>query len=146
MSERKGQAIFDGKPMKIFSKRILHYHSFINIITQEVIIREIRNDIPRVTDNVSEFYVKFWKECLVHKSFRLSQTIHRNTSKIFMTIHKNHQTLQRTLANLHRHQVRIIEAAWSGRRIMEERLENDLQHLCIYFRLMGFYQDHLNLC
>ena len=59
MSEIKDQDIFYGKPMKIFSKRILHYHSFINIITQEVIIREIRNDIPRVTDNVSEFYMKF---------------------------------------------------------------------------------------
>ena len=58
-----------------------------NILTQEIMSEDIRNNMLKVTDIGKELYTSFRRERYIEKSKRLSDTIHRTKLKTCKMLH-----------------------------------------------------------
>lgn len=100
-----------------------------NIITQEVMTEEIRDQILQVSEIGAEAYEKLRKERFVEKSTRFSATIHRTNLKTFLSIHKSSKEVKSSGKSSNKelsYHRRTVEVARARGSTMEDLLKYDV--------------------
>ena len=139
--EQKVQAIIatiekNENPFKLVPEQVkLH-----NILTQEVMSDDIRDQLLSVMDIGTKAYETLRKERFVEKSVRFSSTIHRTNLRTFINLHKpaKEKTGKSTGEKKEDRQMkRSIEIARSRGRTMEDLLQYDVSSTSYLFDADG---------
>ena len=112
-----------------------------NIMTQEVMTDEIRNQLLQVKAVGTAAYEKLRNERFVDRTAPIFQTIHRINLKTFKSIHdlpKGQKASGKSRTRREdKHRQRVIEIARARGRAMKELVEYDLTSSCFLFDDQG---------
>jgi hypothetical protein len=106
-----------------------HQPTLHNIMTQEIMTEEIRNDLLDIRDNAMGIYKSFRRDRFITKQASLSSTIHRNNLKTFQSIHgksKSMSTSKRDAIKEYALAQKTMDLARVREYDMEELLKYDL--------------------